>query len=156
MVTPPVDTSMTGYVSGSLDRQDDIYRNRQQPQPTPLVPNDSGYGSAIKSRSSSLQTQSAKSLLTLSNAVTNSELLNNESNFAPTTAVECYESDGCSISTSPQKPTRDRLGHWSAKSRVERQYLSDDSLNECLCVCSYHLPIVAPITKLIMSALLNG
>ena len=112
MLTPPVDTSMTGYVSGSLDKQDDTYRNRQRPQPTPLVQNESGYGSAIKSRSSILQTQSAKSLLTLANAVTSSELLNNESNFASTTAVECYESDGCSISTSPPKPTDDRLGYW--------------------------------------------
>ena len=48
MAAPPVDTSMMGYTSGSVDRQDDIYRNRQRLQPYPLVQNDSGYGSTMK------------------------------------------------------------------------------------------------------------
>lgn len=88
MAAPPADTSMTGYVSGSVDRQ---------PQPFPIVQYDSGYGSAIKSHSSSLQVLSSPSLLNLANSVKCSELLNNDSNFATNTAVECYESDGCSI-----------------------------------------------------------
>ena len=98
MAAPPVDTSMMGYTSGSVDRQDDIYRNRQRLQPYPLVQNDSGYGSSMKIPSSRLQVLSSPSLLTIANSVKCSELLNNDSNFAPNTAVECYESDGCSIS----------------------------------------------------------
>ena len=101
MAAPPVDTSMTGYTSGSVDRQDDIYRNRQRIQPYPLVQNDSGYGAAVRIHSSSLQVPpvlSSPSLLSFANSVKCSELLNNDSNFAPNTAVECYESDDCLIS----------------------------------------------------------
>lgn len=101
MAAPPVDTSMTGYTSGSVDSQDDIYRNRQRFQPYPLVQNDSAYGAAIKIHSSSLHLPpvlSSPSLLSLANSVKCSELLNNDSNFALYTAVECYESDDCLIS----------------------------------------------------------
>ena len=99
MATPPFDTSMTGYTSGSIDRQDDIYRNRQRYRPYPPVQKDSAYGSAITIHSSSLQESSSHSLLSLADSVKCSALLSNDSNFAPNTAVECYESDDCSIST---------------------------------------------------------
>ena len=89
---------MMGYKSASVDRQDDIYRNRQRLQPFPLVQNDSGYGSTMQIPSSRLQVLSSPSLLTIANSVKCGELLNNEPNFAPNTAVECYESDDCSIS----------------------------------------------------------
>lgn len=98
MVAPPVDTSMTGYTSGSVDGQDDIYRNRQRFPPYPLVQNDSASGSAIKTPSGSLQVLSSPSLLSLANSVKCNALLSNNSNFAPNMAVECYESDDYSIS----------------------------------------------------------
>lgn len=91
-----------GY--GSLDKQDDRYRNRQRPQPFPLVGTGSGCDSAINMHTSSLQLLSSPSLLAVANYVKCSELLNNDSNFASSTAVECYESDGYSISTN-----RDRI-----------------------------------------------
>lgn len=99
MAAPPVDTSMMGYASGSVDGQDDIYRNRQRLQPYPLLPNDSGYASTMKVPSIRHQVPSYPSLLTLANSVKCNELLSNESNFAAHTTVECYESNDCSIST---------------------------------------------------------
>jgi hypothetical protein len=98
MVAPPVDTSMTGYTSGSVDRQDDMYRNRQRPQPYALSQNAPGYDST-NLHSGSLQTLSSPSLLGLANLVKCSELLDNDSNFASDTVIECYESDSYSIST---------------------------------------------------------
>ena len=98
MATLPVDTSMMGYKSGSVDGQDAIYRNRQRLQPYPLIQVDSGYGSTMKIPSSRLPVLSSPSLLTIANSVKCSELLSSDSNFAPNTAVECYESDDCSIS----------------------------------------------------------
>lgn len=99
MPAQPVDTSLTGYLSGSVDRQDDIYRDRQRPQPYPLVQNDSGYESATHASSSSLLASSSPSLIGLANSVKCSELLDNHLNFAPATVVECYQSDSHSIST---------------------------------------------------------
>ncbi|MCJ1230832.1 hypothetical protein MMC12_007506, partial [Toensbergia leucococca] len=110
MAALPIDTSLTGYASGSLDGQNDIYRSRQRPQPHPLV-HDSGYGSAIKNYSSSIQTIPSRSLISLANSIQCQELLNNDSNFAPYTAVECYESDG-------------RL--------TKRRYLDENGFNKCV------------------------
>ena len=98
MAAPVIDTSMTGYVSGTINRQDDIYRNRPPLQPYPLVQNDSGYGSATKINSSSLQVLSSPTILSLANSVKCSELLNNDSNFAPNTTVDLYECDELSMS----------------------------------------------------------
>lgn len=98
MPAPPVDTSLRGYKSGSVDRQDDIYRNRQRPQPYPLIPNDSGYESASHLRFNNLQELSSPSLLGLANLVKCDELLNNSSNFALKTTLECYQSGFHSIS----------------------------------------------------------
>ena len=98
MAIPPVDTSVTGYQSGSVDRQDDIYRHRlQRPQPRPLVQHDSGYESAANVHSSSLGSLSSKSFLTFADSVKCSKLLENKSNFAPSTVVECFECDGSSM-----------------------------------------------------------
>ena len=97
MAAPPVDTSITGYTWGFVNRQDDIYRNRQRVQPYSPAQSDLGYDSAITIQPSSLQASSPPSLLSLANSVKCSELLNNDSNFAPNTA-ECYESDDCSMS----------------------------------------------------------
>ena len=95
---PPVDTSLTGYTSGSVDRQNDIYRNRQRPQPYPLVQNDSGYESATQASLSSLLPSSSPSLLGLADSVKCCKLLDNDSNFASETVIECYQSDSHSIS----------------------------------------------------------
>ena len=95
----PLDTSMMDYISGSVDGQDDICRNPPRFQPNPLLQNDSAYGSTIEIPSSRHQVLLSPSVLTLANSVKCSELLNNDSNFAPNMAVECYESDDCSIST---------------------------------------------------------
>ena len=102
MTTLPFDTSLTGYVSGSLDKQDDIYRNRQRPQPYPLVQTDSGYGSATPMRLDSVLTSSSSptSLLGLADLVKCNELLTNASNFASESVIECYESDFYSTSMS--------------------------------------------------------
>lgn len=115
MAALPIDTSITGYTSGSVDKQDDIYRNRPRLQPYPIVQNDSGYGSAIKIHSSSFQTPSSSSFLSFVDSVKCSELLNNESNFAPSTAVECYESDDRSISMCRITPG---VRSWSLRSRA--------------------------------------
>ena len=115
MALPPVDTSMTGYVSGSVDKQDDIYRNRRRPQARPIVQNDSGYGSGIKLRSSSFRAETSTSLLTLANSVRSTQLLDNDFNFASSTTVECYESDACSTSKSLLKSTYGFLHHERAE-----------------------------------------
>lgn len=93
MNAPPVDTSLTGYKSGSIDKQDAIYRNRQRPQPYPLVQADSGYGSATSMRLDSALTSSSTSMLGAADLVKCNELLQNVANFASETAVDCYESD---------------------------------------------------------------
>lgn len=98
MPAPPVDTSLTGYTSGSVDRQDDIYRIRQRPQPYPLAQNDSGYESATHASFSSLRPSSSPSMLGLADSVKCCSLLDNDSNFASETVVECYQSDPHSIS----------------------------------------------------------
>ena len=98
MPAVPVDTSLTGYTSGSVDRQDDIYRNRQRPQLHQLGSSDSGYDSATHLRFGSLRASSSSSLLGLADSVKCNELLNNGSNFALKTVVECYQSDFRSIS----------------------------------------------------------
>ena len=98
MSAPPVDRSLTGYASGSVDKQDAIYRN-QQPQPHPLVQNDSGYESATHLAFKSLPTSSSPSLLGLADSLKCNELLNRDSNFALETVVECYQSDSHSLST---------------------------------------------------------
>ena len=97
MAIPPVDTSVTKYQSGSVDRQDDIYRNRRRPQPLPFMQHDSGYESAANIHSSSLGSLPSKSLLTFANSVKCSELLDNDANFAPSTVVEGYQCDNHSI-----------------------------------------------------------
>ncbi|MCJ1272789.1 hypothetical protein MMC21_000578 [Puttea exsequens] len=97
MAPLPIDISMTGYVPGTVDGKNDIYRNRKRLQPYPLVQNDSGYESTINSHSSSLPSLPSPSFLSLASFVKCSELLNNESNFSSSTAVECYEGDGHSI-----------------------------------------------------------
>lgn len=109
MPAPPVDTSLTGYTSGSVDRQDDIYRNRQRPQPYPLVPTDSGYESASQIRGNSLKALPAPSLLGLANLVKCNELLNNNSNFASKTNIDCYRSDFHSISTCCHVPRDQKI-----------------------------------------------
>lgn len=98
MPTRPIDTSLTGYKSGSVDNQDDIYRNRQRPQPHPLVQTDSGYGSATPLPFDSVLSSSSPSLLGLADLVKCNELLKNDSNFASETVVDCYESDFHSVS----------------------------------------------------------
>lgn len=98
MATLPIDTSLAGYKSGSTDRQDDIYRNRQRPQPYPLTQADSGYESATHLHVDKVSTSSSPSLLSLANLVKCDELLKNDSNFASETVVDCYESDFRSIS----------------------------------------------------------
>lgn len=115
MAALPIDTSITGYTSGSVDKQDDIYRNRPRLQPYPLVQQDSGYGSAIKIHSTSLQDPSSSSFLSFVNSVKCSEMLNNESNFAPSTAVECYESDNSSMSMLRTAPV---ARFWCLRSRA--------------------------------------
>ena len=98
MAALPVDTSLTGYKSGSIDKQDAIYRNRQRPQPYALVQTDSGYGSATHSSFERVLTASSSSLLSLADLVKCDKLLKNDSNFASQTVVDCYESDFHSIS----------------------------------------------------------
>ena len=97
MPAVPVDTSLTGYTSGSVDKQDDIYRKQQRPQPHQLGYSNSSYDSAIHLRFGSLRASSS-SLLGLADSVKCHELLNNDSNFALKTVVECYQSDFRSIS----------------------------------------------------------
>ena len=98
MVALYVDTFMVGYTSGSVVGQDYVYRNRQRLQPYPLVQNESGYGSTMRISWSPYQVLLSPSLLTFANYVKCSELHINDSNFAPHTAVESYESGECSIS----------------------------------------------------------
>ena len=82
MGTLPIDTSTAGFTSGSVDRQDDTYRNRERPKPLPLIHSDEGYGSAEDVHSSSLQSMSSSSLFGLANSVKCDQLLKNGSNFA--------------------------------------------------------------------------
>ena len=98
MSAAPVDTSLTGCTSGSVDRQDDIYRNRQRPQPYQPGYNDPGYKFATHLRFGNLRASLSPSLLGLADSVKCNELLNNDSNFALKTLVECYQSDFRSIS----------------------------------------------------------
>lgn len=93
MSVKPIDTSLTGYTSGSVDRQDAIYRNRKRPQPYPLINNDSGYETASYLHLGKAQASSAPSLLGLADSVKCTELLNNDSNFAVESMVGCYQSD---------------------------------------------------------------
>ncbi|MCJ1464647.1 hypothetical protein MMC07_003260 [Pseudocyphellaria aurata] len=109
MPTPPVDTSLTGYKSGSVDRQDDIYRKRQRPQPYPIVPTDSGYESACQIHGQSLKALPSPSLLGLANLVKSNELLDNNSNFASKTDIDCYQSDSRSISTCRHVPRDQKI-----------------------------------------------
>lgn len=102
MPAVPVDTSLTGYTSGSVGKQDDIYRKQQRPQPHQFGYNNSSYDSAYDSAShlrfGTLRDLSSSSLLGLADSVKCNELLKNDSNFALKTAVECYQSDSRSIS----------------------------------------------------------
>ena len=148
MAPLPVDTSMTGYTSGSVDRQDDIYRNRRRPQSSPLAQTDSGYGSAVKIDHNSPQVLSCPSLLSLANSVKCSELLNNDSNFALHMAVECYESGGSSMST----PSLSSLGLEPADLKIERQCLDEKGFIEYLSVCHSPVLFVTSITEPTMSA----
>ncbi|KAI9721200.1 MAG: hypothetical protein M1812_002361 [Candelaria pacifica] len=114
MPAPPVDTSLTGYKSGSVDRQDDIYRNRERPQPYPIVQNDSGFESATHLRfnnSSTSSSSSSPSLLGLANSLKGEALLSNDFNFASKSVVDCYESDFRSI---------------------KRRHLDESSFQKCL------------------------
>ena len=153
MAALPIDTSLTGYASGSLDGQNDIYRSRQRPQPHPLV-HDSGYGSAIKNYSSSIQTIPSRSLISLANSIQCQELLNNDSNFAPYTAVECYESDGRLTSTCKtiSETPSGFPGHRRADLDIERRYLDENGFNKCVSVRHSSVSFVA-ITMLITSVI---
>lgn len=82
-----------------IDKHNGIYRNQQRPQPYPSIQPDSGYGSTTSIRLDSVLTSATPSLLGLADRVKCTELLKNTSNFAKETAVECYESNFCSIST---------------------------------------------------------
>ncbi|KAI9891091.1 MAG: hypothetical protein M1814_003290 [Vezdaea aestivalis] len=98
MGAPPVDTSLTGYVSGSVDKQDEIYRNRKRPAPKPIQREDSGYDSAGNLGFKSFSTSSSAPLIGLANTASAAKLLNNDSNFAGKTDFDCYIGDGSSIS----------------------------------------------------------
>lgn len=98
MSSPRFDTSLAGYKSGSLDKQNHIYRKQQRPQPYPLVQNDSGYESATDFGFDSVLASSSTSLLGLANSIECRKLLQKDSNFASETIVDCYESDDHSIS----------------------------------------------------------
>ena len=105
MHQPPFNTSLTGYVSGSIDKQNDLYRNRQRPQPHPLVHEDSGYESAPHVRLSNLARSNATSLLDLANALHSFDLLENKSNFSGETSIEYYEATSSVISESSLTPS---------------------------------------------------
>lgn len=99
MPSLPVDTSLTGYTSGSVDRQDAIYRNRQRPQPYPLLQNDSGYETGAHSSPSKLSNSAPSCLLSLAHSAKCHPVLSNEANFVSESDIECYESDTYKFST---------------------------------------------------------
>ena len=134
MAIPPVDTSVTGYCSGSVaPRQDDIYRNSQRPPPHVLTNNDSGYGSDFKIDHLNFQVPPSLSLLGMAALAQCQELLDNPSNFAPSTSVDCFESDGASLSN-PSLHVASIHRSLGPDLKPGFRHLDEAGLNECIAV----------------------